>query len=64
MRTNREPRTTNIQLGISSYAYSWAVGVPGHKPAHPLDENGLLDKARELGVQTMDEDEWLALISG
>ena len=23
-----------------------------------------LDKARELGVQTMDEDEWLALISG
>ena len=50
MRTNREPRTTNIQLGISSYAYSWAVGVPGHKPAHPLDENGLLDKARELAV--------------
>jgi DNA ligase (NAD+) len=23
-----------------------------------------LDKARELGVQTMDEDEWLALIGG
>ena len=39
-----------MKLGISSYTYSWAVGVPGHKPACPLDENGLLDKAREHGV--------------
>jgi sugar phosphate isomerase/epimerase len=50
MSTNHEPRTTNIRLGISSYTYSWAVGVPGHKPAHPLDENGLLDKAHEHGL--------------
>lgn len=50
MPTNHEPRTTNIRLGISSYTYSWAVGMPGHKPACPLDENGLLDKAHELGV--------------
>jgi sugar phosphate isomerase/epimerase len=50
MPTNHEPRATNIRLGISSYTYSWAVGVPGYKPAHPLDENGLLDKARELNV--------------
>jgi sugar phosphate isomerase/epimerase len=39
-----------MKLGISSYTYGWAVGVPGHKPAFPLDENGLLDKAREHGV--------------
>ncbi len=39
-----------MKLGISSYTYSWAVGVPGHKPAQPLDENGLLDKALEHGV--------------
>jgi sugar phosphate isomerase/epimerase len=39
-----------MKLGISSYTYSWAVGVPGHKPAQPLDENGLLDKAHEHGV--------------
>jgi sugar phosphate isomerase/epimerase len=39
-----------MKLGISSYTYSWAVGVPGHPPARPLDENGLLDKAREHGV--------------
>jgi sugar phosphate isomerase/epimerase len=39
-----------MTLGISSYTYSWAVGVPGHKPAQPLDENELLDKAHEHGV--------------
>ena len=39
-----------MKLGISSYTYSWAVGVPGHKPPQPLDENGLLDKALEHGV--------------
>lgn len=50
MPTNHQLRTTNIPLGISSYTYSWAVGVPGYKPAHPLDEHGLLDKAGELSV--------------
>jgi sugar phosphate isomerase/epimerase len=50
MPTNHEPRTANIRLGISSYTYSWAVGVPGYPPPHPLDESGLLDKARQLGV--------------
>lgn len=39
-----------MKLGISSYTYGWAVGVAGHPPACPLDENGLLDKAREHGV--------------
>jgi len=39
-----------MKLGISSYTYSWAVGVSGHKPGQPLDENGLLDKAHEHGV--------------
>lgn len=39
-----------MKLGISSYTYSWAVGVPGYKPICPLDENGLLDKAHEHGV--------------
>jgi len=42
-----------MKLGISSYAYSWAVGVPGHHPAQPFDENGLLDKAHEHGVKLL-----------
>jgi sugar phosphate isomerase/epimerase len=39
-----------VRLGISSYTYGWAVGLAGHPSACPLDENGLLDKAREHGV--------------
>jgi 3-oxoisoapionate decarboxylase len=37
-------------LGIGSYTFTWAVGVPGHIPAYPLNEQGLILKARELGV--------------
>jgi sugar phosphate isomerase/epimerase len=39
-----------MRLGLSSYTYTWAVGVPGHQPARPLTAFGLLDKAAELGV--------------
>lgn len=37
--------------GISSYTYTWAVGVPGFKPSTPLDENGLIEKAYSLDVK-------------
>jgi 3-oxoisoapionate decarboxylase len=53
MATNHEPRTTNLRLGLSSYTYSWAVGVRGHAPARPLDEHSLLDKCREHGVKLL-----------
>ena len=39
-----------MKLGLSSYTYGWAVGVRGHRPEHPLDEHGLLDRAREHGI--------------
>jgi sugar phosphate isomerase/epimerase len=42
-----------VKLGISSYTFGWSVGVPGHKPARPLDEQGLLDKCREHGVKIL-----------
>lgn len=42
-----------MKLGISSYTYGWAVGVKGHEPAQPLDEIGLLEKAREHGVKLL-----------
>ncbi|MBX3744858.1 MAG: TIM barrel protein [Verrucomicrobiae bacterium] len=37
-------------LGLSSYTFGWAVGVPGHEPPSPLDELGLLDQCRDLGT--------------
>jgi sugar phosphate isomerase/epimerase len=39
-----------MQLGISSYTYTWAIGVPGYPPERPLDAVGLLRKAVALGV--------------
>ena len=40
-------------LGISSYTYGWAVGVRGQEPAQPLDEIGLLEKARDFGISIL-----------
>ncbi len=39
-----------MRLGIGTYAYAWAIGVPGSLPARPLDAFGMLEKARSLGV--------------
>lgn len=39
-----------MQLGISSYTYTWAIGVPGYPPERSLDAVGLLRKAVALGV--------------
>jgi hypothetical protein len=39
-----------MKLGISSYTYPWAIGLPGAPPAQPLKPLQLLEKARELGV--------------
>jgi len=38
-------------LGLSSYTYGWAIGVPGHEPARPMNEQDLLDRARRHGVK-------------
>ena len=48
-----EQQRFTMRLGISSYTFGWAVGVTGHEPARPLDEHGLLAKARELGVDLL-----------
>jgi 3-oxoisoapionate decarboxylase len=40
-----------MRLGISSFTYTWAIGVPGHPPAHPMDGLALLDRAAALGVR-------------
>jgi len=39
-----------MKLGISSYTYTWAIGVPGIIPACSMNSTGLLEKARQLEV--------------
>ncbi len=40
-----------MKLGVGSYAYAWAIGVPGQQPARPLDAFGFLERAAGLGVR-------------
>jgi sugar phosphate isomerase/epimerase len=43
-----------MRLGISSYTFVWAVGVPGFpQPMQPLSAEGLLARATELGVHVV-----------
>jgi sugar phosphate isomerase/epimerase len=37
-------------VGISTYTYTWAFGVPGSLPAKPMTLNQLIDKAVEFKV--------------
>ncbi len=39
-----------MKLGISSYTFPWAIGLPDAIPNHPLTPLKLLEKAQELGV--------------
>lgn len=39
-----------MRLGVSSYTYTWAVGVPGSMPLKPLTANDLIDKAAASGL--------------
>ncbi|GJM30742.1 MAG: endonuclease [Cyclobacteriaceae bacterium] len=39
-----------MKLGIGSYAFSWAVGVPGHQPSLPVDAFSLVRKVSSLQV--------------
>ena len=39
-----------MKLGISSYTYTWAIGMPGIMPAYSMNYKGLIEKALELEV--------------
>lgn len=39
-----------MKLGIGSWTFGWAVGVPAHMPAKPMTARDLLARARALGV--------------
>lgn len=42
-----------MKPGISSYTYTWAIGVPGKEPKIPMTANQLIAKAVELGVKVV-----------
>lgn len=39
-----------MQLGISTYTYTWAVGVAGQLPVRPLTAFDLIDKCSDMGL--------------
>ncbi len=39
-----------MRLGIGTYTYTWAVGVPGHPPDAPLNAGDLVKKANAAGL--------------
>ncbi|MBD3182152.1 sugar phosphate isomerase/epimerase, partial [Candidatus Poribacteria bacterium] len=42
-----------MKLGISSYTYTWSVGIPGNLPEKPMKAMDLMGKAFELGVEVL-----------
>ena len=64
---------SSIAFGISSYAYPWAIGVPGHTPDSPMKAVQLLQEARRLMARRLQladnlaahqlaEEDWTSLI--
>jgi sugar phosphate isomerase/epimerase len=42
-----------MRLGIGSYTYTWAVGVPGHAPTRPTRALDLIKTASRAGVRVV-----------
>ena len=42
-----------MELGLSSYTYTWAVGVPGSWPEKPLTVFNLIDKTYSAGLRLL-----------
>ncbi len=42
-----------MKAGISSYTYTWAIGVPGNEPENPMSVFELIETASALGVQVV-----------
>ena len=39
-----------MRIGISTYTYTWAFGVPGHEPSKPMTVFNLIDKAVQFNL--------------
>jgi len=42
-----------MEFGISTYTYTWAVGVPGSLPENPMTPYQLIDKTAEKGLNLL-----------
>ena len=42
-----------MKAGISSYTFTWGIGVPGKEPEKPMTVYQLIRKAAELGVEVV-----------
>jgi sugar phosphate isomerase/epimerase len=42
-----------MKLGISTYAYTWSIGIKGVEPAYRMTVLDVLQKAHELGVKVV-----------
>ena len=42
-----------MKLGISTYTYTWSIGVPGQMPAEPVSARALLQQAANLQVDVL-----------
>ena len=42
-----------MKLGISTYAYSWSIGVPNNMPDHPMDAFMFIKSASNLGLNVV-----------
>ncbi|MFW6138358.1 MAG: sugar phosphate isomerase/epimerase family protein [Spirochaetota bacterium] len=42
-----------MEIGVSNYTWTWAVGIEGCIPKNPLNSLGLLEKAKEHQVQVL-----------
>lgn len=42
-----------MHLGVSSYTWTWAVGIQGYEPGNPVDALGLLEKAKSNNVNVL-----------
>lgn len=52
-----------MKLGIGSYTFAWAVGVPGHRVAEPMNAFDLLEQARSLGAAVVQYCDNLPLVA-
>jgi sugar phosphate isomerase/epimerase len=40
-----------MKLGVGTYAYAWAIGVPGYRPTQPMDALAFVRRSAELGAK-------------